>query len=544
MVSSRLALLIPALFLSAASCMGQIAGGDDGETSVERATPGSIRVWRLTTQQYDNTVRDLLGDTSRPARLFTPDIGGTGFTNNADLLGVNPAQAAEFAASAARLAFDAVTSRLGRIFPCPASQLTDAGCARQFIETFGLRAFRRPLGADEVAAYLGLYAQGSQTIDATAGLSLVIETMLQSPHFLYRSEIGDGRPDSGGEVRLTPHELASALSYHFVGSMPDEILFAAASSGSLSTPAGLGAEVERLAARDDARAPMLDFYRQLLDYDDVGSVTRDPKLFPKFDSVLASMQRETQTFIEKNVFEGDARLDTLLTAPHSYIDANLAPIYRLPKPNGTTMVRVDLDPGQRAGLLTQPGFLTIHSLPDETSPPRRGKSVLEKILCLHIPPPIDNIPDPPSPAGKESTRQKFERLTGPPVCMGCHRLLNPAGFSFEAYDVVGAWRTVDNTLPVDTRVDLTGIPGVDGPVAGAVDLVRKIAQSREAGECLARQTVRHAFGRETGSDDDGLVSKMLARFQATGGNVRELFASVAGTRAFTHRRMGFSAGVQ
>src|SRR5262249_10597361 len=145
---------------------------------------GRTRVRRLTRSQYDHTVRDLLGIAdSDPAAAIAPDERIGPFTSN----GIAPITSLivqQHQEGAAKLPLAAVP-RMAQIAPCGLAAATSDACAKQFIADFGLRAYRRPLTADEAAAYLSLYTLGKTNADAANGFRLVLEAMLQSPFFLY-----------------------------------------------------------------------------------------------------------------------------------------------------------------------------------------------------------------------------------------------------------------------------------------------------------------------------------------------------------------------
>src|SRR5207302_5725668 len=113
---------------------------------------------RLTHSQYNNTVRDLLKDTSDPASRFPPEDYVNGFKNQYEALSVSPILADAYSRSAERLAADAFRRGDSRgLIPCKPASDDDAACRTNFIRTFGRRAFRRPLGAEEIASYEAIF---------------------------------------------------------------------------------------------------------------------------------------------------------------------------------------------------------------------------------------------------------------------------------------------------------------------------------------------------------------------------------------------------
>src|SRR6185295_2197105 len=146
-----------------------------------------------------------------------------------------------------------------------------------------------------------------------------------------------------------------------------------------------------------------------------------------------------------------------------------------------------LPTAERAGLLTQPALLAKLAHPNQTSPIRRGIFVREKLLCQTLPPPPANIRIvPPDPDPNATTRERFGQHTANEFCRNCHKLIDPVGFGFEAYDQLGRFRTTENNRPVDSSGELVGSgeSAIDGPFASAPELARRLASSQTVRTCL------------------------------------------------------------
>jgi hypothetical protein len=386
-----------------------------------------------------------------------------------------------------------------------------------------------------VTRYLALYQQGRDAIDATMGVRIVVETMLQSPSFLFRSEVGDGAPGAVGS--LDEFELATALSYYLWDTMPDDELLAAAADGTLSKAATVEAQVERMMSDPRSRDAVLSFYEQLFEYDRAALLSRDATAFPDFQAQLDGMVDELHAFVDDVVRTQDGSLEDLLTARHTFVDARTASLYGVPAPDGPTMARVDLDASQRAGVLTQLGFLTIHATPVSSAPPRRGRFVIERMLCLDIPPPPDNVPAiaPPDGGGPMTTRDTFEQHATDPVCAGCHQILDPAGFALENYDMLGRYRSEENGLPVDASTELDGLADLEGSIDGGVELAAALADSDAVRACLVRQSLRFALGRGDVAGDQAWLEELGARFAGSGYRLRDLYAAIAASPRYQQR---------
>jgi hypothetical protein len=174
--------------------------------------------------------------------------------------------------------------------------------------------------AAEMQRY-GALVTGARDVDQ--GVTRAVRAMLLSPSFLYRSEMGVAQPD--GTFRLTPYEVAAALSYTYWGSTPDAALLAAAADGSLSTPAGTEREARRLLADPRAREQLATFALQWLGVETVATTPRSAALFPAFtDAVRASMLEEARRLVTSVAFDGTHRFDELFTTRSTWVDATLA----------------------------------------------------------------------------------------------------------------------------------------------------------------------------------------------------------------------------
>jgi hypothetical protein len=490
--------------------------------------PPLARAWRLTRTQYDNTVADLLGDDTRPAASFLPEPGVNGFSNNAFALRVRDQDAGIFRSAAQALAAATVEKRLSKVFPCDAARLTDATCAGTFVTSFGKRAFRRPLSGEELTRYRALYDLAALR-EPRLGPQAVIEAMLQSPHFLYRTEVGSEIKSggaSGGRARLDAYELASMLSYTLLDSMPDAQLFQAADDGRLATTADIERQVRRLWLERPARPALAAFFLQLAEYEALEARDKDPGVFPGFEMLKPDLRQETDLFVQDVLFEAGATLPTLLTAEYSFMNAAVAKVYGATVA-GSAFLKTPTEKGRRAGLLTQPGLLAVLAKDVRTSPVDRGRFVRERLLCevLEEPPAGVDLSVAPAPPG-ETGRQQLLRLTAAPQCRGCHGLLNPLGFGFEAFDAIGQWRADDNGSPIDDTGEWTAARSGNQVFRGVPELAGLLSASDQVHECFALQQFRYVFGRAETAADTCAVKGALDRFKAADLDLRELLVAL------------------
>jgi hypothetical protein len=501
-------------------------------------------VRRLTRTEYNNTIRDLLGDTSAPAssRDFSDDQLAelSGFLRGGSISATDVNFLLD---TTDRLTLTAI-GHLSQIVPCnpiPAAAADQATCAQQFIHTFGRRAYRRPLLPEEEAALFALYqAQSAPDIaaDFPNAIRAVLAGMLQSPSFLYRWELGPQKPIvEGALIRFNQYEIASRLSYFFWSSMPDNALFDAADAGQLSTPEQIEQQARRMLADPKASDGIADFHSQWLELRDLANAVKDPMLYPSFGPALVtSMLTETQQFVVSVLGpQGDGRLQTLLTSPNSFVDANLAKLYGLANFTGQGFQRVALDPAQRSGVFTQASFLATQSTPTEGHPIKRGARILRRLLCIDMQPPQNvAIPQPAPPTPTTTIRARYADHAANPCATSCHQLIDPPGFAFLNYDSIGAWMATDAGQPVDASGSLA-VGSKQIVFHDAVDMLAQLAQADEVRDCMAKQWLRYLTRRGDIPGDSGSLAATTSAFRSASFDIRELMVALTKTNAMTHR---------
>jgi hypothetical protein len=499
---------------------------------------GERMLRRLARFEYDNTIADLLGLQGQASERFAADTVVNGFSSNARALVVTPLLADQLYASAERLAAEA-TQNLGALVPCDPAR-GDTACAEAFVRGFGRRAFRRPLRDAEVARYSALYAQGSADGGFAAGVELVLTALLQSPNFLYRTELGQ---PSGARYALDPYELATELSYALTGSTPDESLLDAAERDELVTAAQIDLQAARLIDSPRGRAHLARFVREWLELDRLGSVPKDALLFPEFDAeVRAAMAAEVERYVEHVAFEGDGTLEALLTAPLAFVNAALARFYGVSLPrvlDAEGFGRVEMPDAQRRGLLALGAVMTTHARPDSSSPVHRGKLVRERVLCQHLqPPPPGIVVQPPPVDPALSVRERYAAHSAEQPCQGCHQLIDPLGFGFEHFDGVGRYRATDAGRAVDASGHIIASATTDGEFDGAAELAALLGGSEEVARCFAMQWMRFAYGVEESAELACALEALQDGFVRSGGDLRALMLATAQTAHFRVRLPG------
>ncbi|MES1188527.1 MAG: DUF1588 domain-containing protein [Myxococcales bacterium] len=517
--------------------------GDPGTTPAECATAAaqkpniSARIRRLTRLELENTLADLLGEETRPlAAGLEPDTFAIGYSTG-DERGVssNYVDALKIVAegAAAKRAGAPETRGLGT--SCSADDASATACAKTFLETFGARALRRPLAQAELDGLLVVYTAGTATVPAgdrgaalSAGVEYAVRALLQSPDFIFRTELGPVGA-SGDSVTLTPYEVASALSYALTASPPDAALAQQAKSGGLTTPQQLAAEGRRLLeAQPERFARQAErFVREWLSID-LGSPAwkKDGKLYSEAGTAFkVALDRETELFLRD--WAQNPSLSALLQSAKTFVSKDNAPAYGLSMTSAEFMP-TDLDPAQRAGVLTLPSYLGSRAHADSSSPVLRGVAVLKKFLCLE-PPPVPAMVPPLPPADQsdaKTTRERFAQHTALAACSSCHQAFDPLGNAFEHYDAIGRYRDEENGEPVDSSGALVGTAGSDAPVADAVALSGLLATTPEVHACVMRQTYRFIVGRRETGADACVMSRYHQLFEEKQGDVRELMLAL------------------
>ena len=368
-----------------------------------------------------------------------------------------------------------------KIFVC--SQKTPQ-CARTILGSLMERAYRRPVTEDELKSRLDLVALAQREGDSfDEGIRLALQAILASPNFLFRVEANPRqrvelrsqetpnvfarmqapKPLSATAPRVEEYpvsdiELASRLSYFLWASMPDPELMRVAKAGTLRQPAVLEAQVRRMMADPKGYNLVENWSAQWLQLRNLGRTKPDPKRFPTVDDeLLDAMRTETMMFVDTIIKEDRSLLD-FIDAPFTWVNGPLARHYGIKGVDGEAFQRVTLDGEQRSGVLTQGAILTVSSYPTRTSPPVRGKWVMENLLGTPPPPPPDNVPSlNDANIGTEvSLRERLEQHRRDPSCSPCHLLMDPLGFGLENYDAVGVWRTHDGKFPIETSGTLPG----------------------------------------------------------------------------------------
>ncbi|MFZ5895150.1 MAG: DUF1592 domain-containing protein [Myxococcota bacterium] len=508
------------------------SGGNAGVPNTPACTPPANVPFRVMTRlnraEYDNTVRDLLGDTSHLALTALPaDYGDGAFDNNAAALTIDPARVEKYADLAQTLAERALAANSpGRklVLTCTT---TDDSCARQIATNFGARAWRRPLTSSEVDGLFGLYSTArSKGFSFDQGIEALVSGALMAPDFLFRPEI-DPTLDSPQTHDVSPYELASRLSYFLWSTMPDATLISAAANGQLATADQVRQQAQRMWADGKAEAFVARFPGLWLRTGNV-TIAKEPgeDVYPEFDAALKSaMEAETARFM-RDMVTGDVDFLNLLDAKYTYVNQRLATFYGISGQFGSDLTRVELTNNtQRGGILTHASMLTVTSPSERTSPVLRGQWVLSRLLATPAPPPPEDVPqiDATPSSGQQSMRQRLALHRADPVCAGCHNMMDPIGLGLENYDGIGKWRTLDNGVAIDASGKLTTGESFNG----ALQLASILKTDARVPRAIVQYLVSYALGREVGADDQCLIDSLTQGFQQDNRRLPALVLRVA-----------------
>jgi hypothetical protein len=498
---------------------------------------GPERIYRLTPAEYTSSVRGLVGN-----EAFEPVL-------DADRQPIATLDGVRKWYNAADSAVPPTSQWLSAYGSCDAS---DAGCAVKLYESLAERAFRRPLENDERAWLNESWAK----LPATASLALRLETMaeliLQAPQFLYLYT--EGTP-VGAINELDGYERAQRLAYFLWDSLPDQPLLDAAAAGELDSTTGVRAQAERMLADERAKPVLRHFLGEWLELDGAAilpsleETPKDSTLFPMFDQVMReSMRREIESFMDHVMFEQDGSMEALFNSRRAHVNGPLAQLYGVTGPRGADeWAWVDLDPTERAGMLTRAGFLAVHASQTVTSPIRRGVYMLTEVLCVDLPSPpanVDNTPvevtDDDVAGGVTTVRQATLERTGNASCASCHTMINELGFAFEHYDAIGRWQETELGTggSIDATANLSNAgQGLDGPVNGAVELSAKLASSAAVASCATRKWFEVALRRSPVELDACSLAKVSAKVSETQ-SIRELLLAMVESDAFLNVNHG------
>jgi len=484
------------------------------------------RFLRLTKSQWENSVHDILklsAPTGESNRFGHTLANVTDFDNNERVVMVDNDTWGDFqdAAEAIVAKVTATDQALKAVV-----NTTDAAA---FVKTFGRRAFRRDLTPAEVTTYTALHQTGSAYSGSqsafTKGAALVMTAMLQSPHFLYRTEMGDnGAP-------LNSYEMAAKMSLWLWNTTPSDGMLDAAAKGSFDSADGAQAQAKTMLEDAAAVTALRQMHSQLYKIPLLDTITKDSSVQGYSEGLKVEFTDAATAFFDF-IYKQNLGVKDILTTNVAFAGPLTAAIYDQ-KTTGTGIQQLTLS--DRSGWYTQAPFLTqwaINNAPDSI---HRGVRVAVDSMCLELGPPSGVVlPPVPPQLASQTNRERYEGLTngcGAP----CHTVyINPVGFAFEQYDGIGRFRSMDNGKPVDT----TGsYPFADGPRSfkDSGELMQEIASSPQAHQCWSKKLASYALERDIVDSERPTIEALGAVSQASGGSLKQVMLALVQSQAFrTH----------
>ncbi len=403
------------------------------------------------------------------------------------------------------------TASRRRIFVCrPTSTADEVPCARTIVSALARRAYRHPVKDSDLESLLSFYQRGRNSKGGfDAGIESALQLILASPEFLFRFEPDPPDVADSAVYRVDDMALASRLSFFLWSTVPDDQLLKVASQGKLKDPAVLEQQVKRMLADPKSEALVDNFAEQWLFLRNLKNSAPNLDAFPDFDDNLReAMTQETKLFFSSIIHEDRGVMD-LLTADYSFVNERLARHYGIPNVYGSQFRRIKITDESRRGLLGQASILTITSYPNRTSPVQRGKWILTNVLGTPPTPPPPNVPELKENgenAAPKSLRERMEAHRADPVCAGCHKVMDPIGFSLENFDAIGRWRTADDGVRIDPSGTLFTGAKIDGAVA-----LRNMLTSRPETfvGVMTEKLLTYALGRGVAYYDMPTVRKIV-----------------------------------
>ena len=494
--------------------------------------PTSRHLRRLTALQYRLTVEDALGTffESKDFPQFNDDIPTVGMSNDPERLRVTDSNVDAFLASTQALALKSMAST-PKVSACLAQ--TSEACFGELVEEVGLKLWRRPVEAQEKADLLEL----RRTIAQASGsrqdqVEFLLQALLASPQMLYRSELG---VEEGEFWRLTPYELASALSYTLWNAPPDQTLLELARQDKLQSAEALLAQADRMSQDPRVAESLAEFFIDYLKFETILIKEKAEHLGLTSEVRAAMIEGVRMDLVE--VFEqpGATLLDPFFLDSF-YVNKLTAPFFGV-NSDSETFEKVAMDSSQRLGLLSHPIFLSIHSSKGNSGIVKRGVFALEQLLCVHLGDPPPSIEPIARPEGfdpdKVTSRKALHVLhSSQAACVGCHRSIDPAGYGFENYDAAGRWRTVEKE---EVQIDAGGTLPLAGEALefkDSVGYIRALVGSRSMRRCLSNSFVTYVLGDGPKRAEGDAV---FSQFNAKDGEVKAVLQSLIATPSFTLR---------
>lgn len=520
---------------------GSMAARSQPGTQAEATFAGGApTVRRLSERQYVRSIHDIFGsDITIPGR-FEPQVREGGLLAIGDSkVAISSSGFEQYELRAREIAAQVLAEpKRKTAVPCASEAAQfDAGCASEVLGKYGRLLYRRPLSAAEMASIMAVtQAATAKSGKFSRGLQAGLARLLVSPNFIFRVEQAEADPRVPGQRRLTDHSLATRISFLLWDAPPDAELLDAAASGTLRDDAALVAQVDRMLASPRFEHGVRAFFSDMFGYEQFDAVSKDQAIYPIYSSQLAkdAQEQALRTIVDLLVTQkGDYR--DIFTTRRTFMNRRLGGLYNVPVPADSVSGWAPYTFGEkdpRAGLLTLAGFLMLDVTHEgRTSPTIRGKAVRELFLCQPVPLPPANVDfalvqDVHNPRLK-TARGRLTEHRDNPVCAGCHAVTDPIGLSLEHYDAVGAYRPLENGVPIDASGEFDG-----KSYRNALEFARILRESPAAPSCAATRVYEYGLGRSAAANDSAAIEQLTASFAKARYTFPALMREVATSPAF------------
>jgi hypothetical protein len=416
---------------------------------------------------------------------------------------------------------------------------------RDFAARLVERAFRQPLTSDEQEFFIDRHF--AEAKDEETAVKRVVLLALKSPRFLYR-ELGEGswsRVQGSGEANQesgassqpspnpkspipNPYAVASRLSFGLWDSLPDETLLKAAGDGKLLARDEIAAQAERMLDDERTHSKLREFLLQWLKVDQPPEIAKDKQQFPDFtNEAAADLRTSLDLFLNDVVWSESSDFRELVRADWLYLNGRLAQLYRPDLPADAPFIKMALDPGKRAGVLTHPYLMAGLAYTATSSPIHRGVFIARSVLGRSLrPPPMAVSPLPVELHANLTTRERITLQTKPEACQSCHTMINPLGFTLENFDAVGRFRALDAGKPIDTTGMYRRRNGDVVKFRGVRDLAEFLAKSDETHAAFVEQMFQYMIKQPIRAYGQDTLPNLRNSFAQNGFNIRRLAARI------------------
>jgi hypothetical protein len=498
---------------------------------------GGSAVTRLITPlQYENTIDYILGPDVAPRVQFSSFRRMSGLNALGARAAGMSAGGLDALERAARATASTVVSEGHREFllPCAPKDTNkpDNKCVTKIMRHYGRLLLRRSLSDDEVGRYVAIASEATiEFNDFYQGLSTSLSALFMAPDLLYIIETTEPDPRNPGQMRLTAEAKASRLSLLLWNALPDQALIDAAENGDLHKPAVLAQQVDRMLASPRMEDGLRAFFDDFLVLEATDNLAKDPIIYPAFTQQTAKATREqTLRTIIDHVLVRNADYRDLFTTRDTFVNDRLAPIYKMPVALTTTgWSEVQVEP-ERAGLLSQVGFLALHAHPGRSSPTRRGRALREIFLCQKVPDPPANVDFSGfenAESGSHTARGRIAVHTSNPVCAGCHKITDPIGLALENFNGAGQFRDAEGGETIDSTGSLDGTKFTD-----AAGLGKALHDHPSLPSCLVRRLYSYGVGVDAITTQRPVLDDLTKRFAQHGYRIVDLLHEIATDDAF------------